>query len=609
MAANAEATVTLSLIDRVTGPIKRIGARLGALSKRIGFDRVSAAVGNLGGRIKGLGEGLASTSARLASFLGLLGVGGAGAITAAYGLAKSAADVGAEVFDMAGKLGLAAETLQEYRFAAKMSGVEVATFDKGVEKLGINAVQAAKGNKELAKAFKSLGVRVKDSKGNMRGIEDILDDTMSRLASIEDPLKRNALAFKLFGKSGVDLTKMMADGASGIRELREEARRTGNVFSKEATEAADELGDNVDALKERMEGLKNFVGAQLIPVFNEAVKGITAWYDANAALVRSTITEWVQKLGGFIRDLLDPTSQVRVKFDEFTAAISAAYSWIKPFVDFIGGPFVAAMALIGLWALAPAITAIVLLGDAFRKLGLSIGGVAVSTVSALSGAIADMAGAGLAKSLEAAGATSGALWGKAFALAARLAIIAGIAAITMEVLEKYDPKGNLGGLTKPVDDWLRSKLGLPTKDTGITPGEIWDGLFGSSDKPADKTSSAAPAPREQLTPVARDLGFDRSPIFADITGRDAGSAASRRYGAPVSTDTAPGKAMDDVVIPDSVIVHEPKQTTVNVTAPVSLTINAPPGLDAAGVAALARREIEAAGQRNAAAMKSSLSDD
>ncbi|XUY27604.1 hypothetical protein RMR21_004385 [Agrobacterium sp. rho-8.1] len=371
MAANAEATVTLSLIDKVTGPIKRLGARLSALTNKLGFQRISKAASSFGKSIVGLGDGLARTSGRLAAFLGLLGAGGAGAIASAYGLAKSTADIGAEIGETAGKLGIGVEALQEYRYAAKMSGVETAAFDKGVEKLGINAVEAAKGNKQMAAAFKDLGVEVKGAKGEMRSTEDILDDTMLALTKIKDPLKRNALAFKLFGKSGVELTKILADGATGVRELREEARELGFVFSDAATKAGGEFGDNIDRLKIRFEGLRYLIGNNLIPVFNEAIVGINEWAKANIGLIRSTITEWVGKLSRLVRDLIDPTSDVRVAFADLSKTLSNVAGYIKPLIDRFGA-MNTALATIALWITGPLLAALAVLGVAFVKLGFAI---------------------------------------------------------------------------------------------------------------------------------------------------------------------------------------------------------------------------------------------
>lgn len=371
MSVNAEATVTLSLIDKITGPIKRLGARLSGVGKKLGFDKIAKATSNFGNSIRGLGDGLARTSGRLAAFLGVLGAGGAGAIASAYGLAKSASDLGSEIFDASKKLGIGTEALSEWMYAADQAGVSGEAFQKGVEKLGINAVEAVKGNKQMAAAFKTLGVRVKGAKGQMRPMEDILDDTVGALAGMKDPLKRNQLAFKVFGKSGVELTKIMADGADGIREAREEARKIGVVWGQSAADAADEFGDGIVALQKRLLGFKTFLGVQLIPVFNEAVKLLTEWVDANADLIRSTITQWASRLVLLIRSLIDPTSEVRVAFREFGESLSTFGSYIKPIVDRFGA-LNTALAAVALWITGPLLTAIALVGIAFVKLGAAI---------------------------------------------------------------------------------------------------------------------------------------------------------------------------------------------------------------------------------------------
>src|SRR5690606_31049734 len=85
-------------------------------------------------------------------------------------------------------------------------------------------------------------------------------------------------------------------------------------------------------------------------------------------------------------------------------------------------------------------------------------------------------GGGLDKVIGAAGTSAGSIYGKAFGLAAKAAIVAGIALAVGEALQTFDPKGNLGGITSPVDDWLRDKMGLPKRDSGIAPGELFDGF-------------------------------------------------------------------------------------------------------------------------------------
>lgn len=425
MAMTADAQVRLSLVDRITGPINRLAARLSGLSKKIGLDRVAASLGNLAGNFRSIADGVARSAGRMTSAVALLGTSFGGIVAGAYGVAKSTADIGAALTESAFKLGIGVEALQEYQYAAMMSGIESEKLEKGIEKLGINAAEAAKGNKTLRTEFSALGVAVKGANGQMRPTEGILNDTLSALADIEDPIQRNRVAFKLLGKSGVDLVKMLADGSDGLARTREEARRTGNVMSTAASAFGDEFGDNVDRLLTRLQGLKKFLGVQLLPVMNELVESVTEWVDENQKLIRSNITDFVRGLGQIIKDLLNPASDLRKGIKDLADGFTAARDTIKPFVDFMGGPLKATLAGIGLWALAPAISAVSLLAVAFGKLGFAVAGVAVDTIKAVAGGISSLFN-GAPAAAEAAGAAAGRGYGDSFSKGMRGAVRLGL---------------------------------------------------------------------------------------------------------------------------------------------------------------------------------------
>ncbi len=622
MAMTADAQVRLSLVDRITGPINRLASRISGLSKKIGLDRVAASFGKVAGTFRGVADGVARSAGRLTSAFAVLGTSFGGIVAGAYGVAKSTADVGAALTESSFKLGIGVEALQEYQYAAMMSGIEGEKLEKGIEKLGINAAEAAKGNKTLRKEFKDLGVAVKGANGQMRPTEAILNDTLSALADIEDPIQRNRVAFKLFGKSGVDLVKMLGDGSDGLKDMRNEARRTGNVMSTAAAAFGDEFGDNVDRLLTRLQGLKKFLGVQLLPVMNELVESVTEWVDENQELIRSNISEFVKGLGKIIKDLLNPASELRQSIKELADGFASARDTIRPFVDFMGGPLKTALAVIGLWALAPAISALSLLAIAFGQLGLSIGGVAVKSIRGIYDAVTGVFD-GVSQELESTGKTAGSKWGKAFGIAARAAMIAGVALATAELLQTFDPKGNLGGLTTSTDNWMRSKLGLPEKDTGITPAEIWQGTFGSGDdKPEEKKASAPVATK--LSSVALDLGFANSPIFGDRPGKtkdDLGigfKAAAPSVAFPTFTPGNQPKSVQattveagtmtagNVEMPDPIIAHEPQ--TIDARTTVSVSITGIPSSDAAAIAGAVKSALAERDRKQAAAIKSSLSD-
>ncbi|WP_336056478.1 phage tail tape measure protein [Nitratireductor sp. CH_MIT9313-5] len=368
----AEAQVRLSLVDRITGPIRRIQARIGALSSRLGFDRIGRAAGNLTSKIGGLGDGLGRTTGRLGLFTAALGAAGGGAVFGAFKLARQTSALGDEIAKTARQLGIGAEALQEYRYAAELSGVSSETLEKGMKRFGANAADAARGTKTYAKEFDRLGISLKDAHGNVKGMDQLFNETVEAIADIESPMERTRIAMALFGRAGADMTRMFEGGAEQLRFHREEARRTGHVLGQSVTDFSEVFGDNVTRLEKRLEGIKNLIGVGLMPVMNEIVEHITAWVDANAKLIRSTIAEWVERFAQTLRDLMNPASEIRQSIAETAETFAGFIDRIRPVVDFLGGPLQASLFAVAAWVAGPLIAAIASLGAAFINLGLVI---------------------------------------------------------------------------------------------------------------------------------------------------------------------------------------------------------------------------------------------
>ncbi len=74
------------------------------------------------------------------------------------------------------------------------------------------------------------------------------------------------------------LLPLMADGAEGLRKLREEAHTLGKVFDAEAAQAAADLADAQTRLKAATQGLSIAVLKDLIPVITNVVDVFTEWF-------------------------------------------------------------------------------------------------------------------------------------------------------------------------------------------------------------------------------------------------------------------------------------------------------------------------------------------
>lgn len=608
-----EAQVVLSLGDRLSAGLSRIQARFNRLTSGLGITRLTSNLGQLGQRLGNLGPAIASVGTRLTALTGLFGVGVGGAAAAAYQLTKSVADIGGELEDTSYRLGIGVEALQEYRYAAKLSGIEAATFDAGVQKLGLNISAATNGNKAMAETFKDLGVTLKDSNGNLRSTESILNDTFAALAKVEDPARRNELAFKAFGRSGVGLVQMLMDGEEGLIAFREEARRTGHVMDAEAAAFGAQFGDNVDRLTTRLEGLRLFLGVQLLPIFNEVVVGLTDWVTANQALIRSTISEWVEKLAGFMRDLMNPTSELRVGFADFAEKVSAVYDAISPLVDAIGGPGIAALAGLAFWIGAPLIGPTIALTAAVINLGIAlmatpigwvIGGLVLLGVgiyalithwdavvaawntawNAITTAFSDMWNAMDAKWQEAVAWGQGIkqtvidwftvdLYGVGVAIVESLK--AGITAAWDQVTSFFSAK--IDELLAMIPEWVRGPLGITVTGPAA---------------PAAPTVPAAPA--GPTTPWS-DLPVPTTPV---VTGS-----------APVQTDAVQADTVsaDKIVIPEPIAIRDPQQVDARLMVG-TINVTVPPGMNDAQATAIVQRALAQQSAQHAANVTSALND-
>ncbi|TQE99501.1 MAG: hypothetical protein FKY71_08320 [Spiribacter salinus] len=234
------------------------------------------------------------------------------------GIAKFTADAGRtgdELAKTSTRLGIATGDLQAYRFAAERSGVATATFDMAVQRLGRRVGEAAKGTGEAQDALKTLGISATEADGSVRSISDLLPEIADKLGTMENANQRNALAMKLFDSEGVRMVQMLKDGSAGLEGLLDEFESLGITLSEDQVKAAVEYTDSMSNLTTVLRGVKNLLGAELLPQVTEAIKATIDWWKANQDLLK-------QNVGGFVRGLM---FTVRLYFGVLREMAQAVY--------------------------------------------------------------------------------------------------------------------------------------------------------------------------------------------------------------------------------------------------------------------------------------------
>lgn len=150
---------------------------------------------------------------------------------------------------------LPVERLQTLRFAAQQTGAGADFVTAGFERFGRRLGEfVSTGGGPAAAALKDLGLASKVVAGEFPTTEAALDAVLGKLAALPTANARAAQAAKLFGDdAGPRLSRLLAVGSDGIKELEDRARVLNLVLSEESIKSAVALGDKWAEIVGKME--------------------------------------------------------------------------------------------------------------------------------------------------------------------------------------------------------------------------------------------------------------------------------------------------------------------------------------------------------------------
>lgn len=245
---------------------------------------------------KKMGEGSSLVDA-LASKLTKLGglVGGAFAVGKIVSFTNSlltSADAAAKTADA---LGMGIQEWQGWAYAAEQAGVKTEAMFSVLGKIqkGISDT-ATKGAGPAAEAFRKLGIEVKDSSGQLRGVTPVLDEVIDQLAGLENTTERNGILMGLFGEQGARLNPLFSQGAEGVRKARAELDELGFAFSDDFARQSEDFGSNLTRLERGVRGLAIQVLGPLLPYLIKLSDAAVAFTKVAVRVVRQ-MRDWTQR--------------------------------------------------------------------------------------------------------------------------------------------------------------------------------------------------------------------------------------------------------------------------------------------------------------------------
>jgi hypothetical protein len=122
-----------------------------------------------------------------------------------------------------------------------------------------------------------------------RSTEEIFMQVADRLNAIEDPVMRMRAAVDLFGRDAGRLLPMFEQGADGIRQAVDEARRLGIALSDADASSIEEANDAMTRVKESINGILMQIAVALAPVLTQVSTVLTAVVNAVLPIVQQLI--------------------------------------------------------------------------------------------------------------------------------------------------------------------------------------------------------------------------------------------------------------------------------------------------------------------------------
>lgn len=280
-------------------------------------------------------------------------------------VAKEAVFAADEIDKTSQAVGLTTAALQELTYVGGLAGVGAEEMAQSFGLLSRNLYEAGRGGEQQAKVFSQLGIKVKDSSGKLRNVDDVLGDVAEKFKGMPDGAQKTALSLELFGRAGKRMIPLLNEGSDGLAEMRQEARDLGVVLDEETVKQGAAIKDNVERLEALWEGIKRRAGASIFPILKQVTDQIVAWVKVNKDLIRQRLEMVLKGVVTVARALVDVFDVLRgslkLVYDVVSSVVEGAFNILLSTMRAIGPTATAAaIAFATGWAIAAApVTAII----------------------------------------------------------------------------------------------------------------------------------------------------------------------------------------------------------------------------------------------------------
>ena len=321
-----EVAVAESNVSKLDSQLEEVSKTMNSVSDST--DELSDNVDDAGKETQELGKEVESSESKLKKFgdvavtigktaAAALAVIGTAAVTAAkevWDMSNDVASAGDEIDKTSQKIGISAESYQEWGYVFERCGANVDNLQSGMKKLSGVITEADKGSKSAKEKLSAVGLTIDDLNGKSQ--DEQLSIVISALQDMESGAERTAAANALLGKSATDMSAVLNTSAEETQALKDEAKEYGMIMSNETVAASAAFEDSLTKVNYTVTGLKNNMIGELLP-------GITQIMDGFADLIAGNENAG-QELENGVTSVIDGITTMIPQFIDLVSSIASA---------------------------------------------------------------------------------------------------------------------------------------------------------------------------------------------------------------------------------------------------------------------------------------------
>lgn len=185
--------------------------------------------------------------------------------------------------------GIGVENMQELGYVASVSGSSADAMTSSLAGLSKATGDAARGLGRGKKAFEDLGISIRDSAGEVKSADVVLDELRGRFAELGTSMGEQQ---SIMASLGIDASLLQTLNLTNeqMLELRATANGLG-VVTKEQADAAADFNDALFTLGFGMDSIKNRVAVGFAPALTDLAESFTGLLKDNKDLIEGGLTK------------------------------------------------------------------------------------------------------------------------------------------------------------------------------------------------------------------------------------------------------------------------------------------------------------------------------